>query len=73
MNKNEMALQYDKDENYLKAIEAYKEYFSDGDPTIEDYINLRALYFYITDFGVAAQLELLSKKIVYTEIDFLNY
>jgi len=48
-----MALQYDKDENYLKAIKAYKEYFSDGVPTIEDYINLRALYFYITDFGIA--------------------
>ncbi len=72
MNKNEMALQYDKDENYLKAIEAYEEYFSDGDPAIEDYINLCALYFYITDFGVAAHLEIPPEKIVYAEKRFFE-
>lgn len=67
-----MALQYDKDENYLKAIEAYEEYFSDGDPAIEDYINLCALYFYITDFGVAAHLEIPPEKIVYAEKRFFE-
>ncbi len=72
MNKKEMALQYDKDENYLNAIEAYEEYFLEGDPDIEDYINLCVLYFEIIDFGIAAYLKIHFEKMAFAERRFFE-
>lgn len=63
MNKKELALQYDRNEEYIKAIEAYEDYIATGDPDLEDFTNLCALYFFVMDGGVAAGLQLTKNQL----------